>query len=60
MEDSDNKYQVGDSIYAKVAPDVELVVRRYIKRIYYCTLADHPETKDRVFFEREILNKGTQ
>lgn len=60
MEESDNKYKVGDTVYAKATPDIKLNVRRYIKRIYYCTSVDHPEAKDQVFFEREILNKNTK
>lgn len=60
MEDRDNKYKVGESVYAKVTPDVKLIVRRYIKRIYYCTSVDHPEAKDQVLFEREILDKNAK
>lgn len=58
MEDHDNKYQVGDLVYAKAFPDVKLTVRRYTRRIYYCTVENHPETKDQVLFEREILDKN--
>lgn len=60
MEENDNKYKVGDSVYAIAVPDVKLNVRRYTKRIYYCTVANNPEVKDQVLFEREILNKYTE
>lgn len=60
MEDDENKYRVGDSVYAKATPDIELIVRRYIKRIYYCTVPGHPDAKDRVLFEREILNTDAE
>ena len=60
MEDHDNKYHIGDSVYSKSAPNVELIVRRYIKRIYYCTDTTNPKAKDQVLFEREILDKQTE
>lgn len=56
-----NKYNVGDVIYAKSNPDVQLVVRRYIDKIYYCKTKAHPERKDLVYFEREIVeNPGLE
>ncbi|MEO9806105.1 MAG: hypothetical protein ABJF04_22790 [Reichenbachiella sp.] len=51
----ENKYKPGDTVYARASPDVELMVRRYIKRIYYCQLPKQPDHKDLPFFERELL-----
>lgn len=49
-----SKYQEGDTVTAKDAPDVKLVIRRYIHDIYYCRIKDHPELKELVYFEREL------
>ncbi|MEO9804737.1 MAG: hypothetical protein ABJF04_15890 [Reichenbachiella sp.] len=53
--ETDNKYKVGDVVYAKEAPSIKLVVRRYIRRIYYCIVPLDPKRKDLVYFERELL-----
>ncbi len=52
--ENENKYKSGDVVYAKVDPKLKLVVRRYVKRIYYCKIKDKPEAKELVFFEREL------
>ncbi len=54
-DDTNNKHVAGDIVFAKVNPDQKLKVRRYIDRIYYCQVVDHPEEKEQVYFEREIL-----
>jgi len=51
---SENKYKEGETVYALVAPSVVLVVRRYIRDIYYCRLKTDPEAKELVYFEREL------
>lgn len=60
MEEHDNKYQIGDTVYAKSNPKIKLTVRRYIRRIYYCTVAENPAAKDQVLFEREIINNDSE
>lgn len=50
----ENKFEEGSIVYATEAPTVALVVRRYVERVYYCTVKDHPELKDQVYFEREL------
>lgn len=50
----ENKYKEGDVVYAKVNPETRLVVRRFLDQIYYCTVADDPGKKERVYFEREL------
>ena len=52
----ENKYKEGEIIYAKVDPELKLIVRRYVDRIYYCKIQDEPERKELVYFEREILS----
>lgn len=54
-EDNSNTYKAGDIVFAKAAPDIKLKVRRYVDRIYYCQIYDHPEKKEVVYFERELI-----
>ena len=56
MEEKENKFEAGDTVYSKVNPDVKLVVRRYIDRIYYCKFAEDPDRKELALFERELVN----
>ncbi len=55
MEGQEGKFKPGDTVYAKVNPEVKLIVRLYYRRIYYCKFAEDPEKKEVVFFERELL-----
>ena len=51
----ENKYKEGDVVYAKIDPELKLVIRRYVKRIYYCQIQEAPGQKDLVYFERELM-----
>jgi hypothetical protein len=50
-----NKYNPGDEVFAKVNPGLKLVIRNYIKRIYYCTIQEDPQHEELVYFERELV-----
>jgi len=50
----ENKFQVGERVYAKATPSLKLVIRRYALRIYYCQIQNVKESKDLVFYEREL------
>jgi hypothetical protein len=52
---NDNKYVLGTTIYAKAFPSQKLIIDAYKQRIYYCALADQPEAKQLVYFERELV-----
>lgn len=54
-EYGNNKYVSGDIVYAKEHPNLKLLVRRYIDRVYYCKVVDYPERKELVYFERELI-----
>ncbi|MCE7055884.1 hypothetical protein LZF95_14480 [Algoriphagus sp. AGSA1] len=59
MEETEvTKFKAGLAVYAKVAPEVKLIIRRYYKGIYYCKFADDPEKKEQALFEREIIELG--
>ena len=51
----ENKYKEGDIVSAKTNPGLKLVIRRYIKRIYYCKIQKAPNQKELVYFERELM-----
>lgn len=50
-----NHYIAGDVVFAKADPTLKLVIRRYYDEIYYCKIHDHPEKKELVYFERELI-----
>lgn len=50
----ENKYKEGSTVYATAEPNVALVIRRYVERVYYCLVKDHPNLKEQVYFEREL------
>lgn len=49
------KYKPGEKVFAKKDPNVALIVRRYIDRIYYCKFQDDPDKRELALFEREIV-----
>ena len=49
-----NRYKKGDFVYAKVRPSVILVVRLYIRKIYYCTIQDNPSANELVYLDSEL------
>jgi hypothetical protein len=51
----ESKYKEGEMVYAKIDPSLPLVIRRYIDRIYYCTVKEDPARKELVYFERELM-----
>lgn len=53
----ENKFKEGETVFAIVNPKEKLVIRRYVDSIYYCQLKEHPEQKELVYFERELMNK---
>ena len=49
-----NKYEVGQEVYARINTTQKLRVRRFIDKIYYCTVVDQPKAQEQVYFEREL------
>jgi len=52
----DNKYKEGTIVCAIVNPTQELLIRRYVDRIYYCKIQNDLAHKELVYFERELIN----
>lgn len=54
----ENKYKEGEVVHARVNPDLKLVIRRYVDRIYYCKVQEDLTRKELVYFEREIESEA--
>jgi uncharacterized protein YodC (DUF2158 family) len=54
-QEKENKFIVGDRVFTKVKPTIEMIVRKYYAGIYYCTFVREPEKKELALFEREII-----
>lgn len=48
------KYQNGEFVFALEAPEVKLIIKRYLDRIYFCENKDQPGSKLMAYFEREL------
>jgi hypothetical protein len=54
----DNIYPVGTIIMAKAAPTTRLEITKYYQRIYYCSIVGDEASKQKVYFERELIAPG--
>ena len=54
-----NKFKEGEVVYAKINPELKLVIRRYIDRIYYCRVLEDSSQQELVYFERELMASVT-
>jgi hypothetical protein len=54
----DNVFKEGELVYANENPALELIIRRYVQRVYYCRVKDGLDQNDLVYFERELTRKG--
>jgi hypothetical protein len=52
----ENKHQIGEVVFAKVAPKLRLIVAAYKDRIYYCSIENEPKKKHLAYFERELVS----
>lgn len=50
----ENKFAEGSTVIALVAPEIKLIVRRYVDRVYYCRIQPDTGGNDVVYFEREL------
>jgi len=55
----EGKFKEGEVVRAKVNPTLNLIVRRYVDRIYYCKIQEDPTRKELVYFERELIPNDT-
>ena len=57
LKKMNNKFKEGEVVFAKINPELKLVVRRYIDQIYYCKVQGDPGQKEHVYFERELMDR---
>jgi hypothetical protein len=53
----ENKFKEGEEVFAKSDPELKLLVRRYVDRIYYCEIKGNTDRNDLVYFERELSSQ---
>ncbi len=51
----DNIYEEGSFIHPKERPEVKLIIKRYLQRIYFCEDVNDPTHKMLAYFERELI-----
>jgi len=49
-----HKYKKGDLVFAKVRPGVVLVVRLYVRKVYYCAITNNPGANELVYYDSEL------
>ncbi|HYC87529.1 MAG TPA: hypothetical protein VEB86_19985 [Chryseosolibacter sp.] len=54
----DNIYPVGSMITAKDAPAIQLEIKKYYQRIYYCSVVGSDDAKRKAYFEKELIAPG--
>ena len=52
----ENVFKEGETVYARAYPQVKLIIRRYVDKIYYCRVKEDSSQDERVYFERELTN----
>ena len=57
--DPDNIYPEGTIITAKRDPSLQLKIVKYYQRIYYCAVVGDESSKQRVYFERELISSAS-
>ena len=48
------RYKKGDLVYAKVRPSVILVVRLYVRKVYYCMIQNNTCANEMVYLDSEL------
>ena len=52
-----NKYLIDDYVYARKNPFLKLIICRIIKKIYYCKINNDENSKEKFYFEEELMNE---
>ena len=51
----ENKYEQGAVVFSKENPSRKMNVRRYVDRIYFCTVQNDPAQNVLIFWERDLI-----
>ncbi len=49
------KYEIGDTVFTKINPSISLIVKRYIKGVYYCGFQNEPDRWELGLFARALI-----
>ncbi|WP_299184817.1 hypothetical protein [uncultured Aquimarina sp.] len=49
------KYEVGDTVFTKINPNISLIVRRYINGIYYCGFQNDPDRWELGLHKKDLV-----
>lgn len=55
MNSAEKLYKPGDIVYAKKAPHVKLIVRRYESETIFCRVHNHPQYIEQSHDEAELM-----
>jgi hypothetical protein len=50
-----DKYKIGDVVNPVASPTLKLMVRRHADKIYHCMIYAHPNRKELIYFEKELV-----
>jgi hypothetical protein len=53
-----NNFNEGDLLYARENPTLELCIRRYVHKIYYCKITSQPGAEELIYFDRAFAEKN--
>ncbi len=53
----EQKFKLGDIVYERVRPTQKLIIRNHSGMLYYCVAEEHPNRKELVFTERELVSQ---
>ena len=51
----ENLYVAGDKVSLLINPSKQLVIKKYLSRIYYCVNVNDEDQKLLAYFERELV-----
>ena len=55
MKKTKGKFKSGQMVCAKKNQHIMLTIRRFVDEVYFCKIQSELDSKELVFFEREIM-----
>jgi hypothetical protein len=53
----EQKFKQGEVVYERVRPTQKLIITNHSGMLYYCIAEEHPNRKELVFTERELVSQ---
>jgi hypothetical protein len=54
----ENKYKEGDVVLERIHPNQKLIVTKFFRNMYYCTIQEYPDRKELVYNERDLISEA--